>query len=205
MSIFASFKQFAKRIQNKRILKHLRKVSVIGENVLVNSASGIRNTGSKNAVTIDSHCAFFGFIYALCGGQISIGDHTYIGTKTCLMAKEKITIGKYAIIANDVVICDNNNHPIDPELRMQMSLCDDYIHDEKWSWKDAASAPIVIEDNTWIGRRAMIMKGVTVGKGSIVGAGAVVTHDVPPYTVVAGNPAKVVKQLKPVQTATERT
>lgn len=66
---------------------------------------------------------------------------------------------------------------------------------DPWKWHHAEAAPIVIEDDVWIGEYAAIMKGVTIGKGAIVAAHAVVTKDVPAYTVVAGNPAKVVKDL----------
>ena len=76
-----------------------------------------------------------------------------------------------------------------------MSECEDFMRDSLWSWEYAESKPIVIKDNVWIGRDCRILKGVTVGEGSIVALGAIVTKDVPPYTVVAGNPAKVVKQL----------
>ena len=63
-------------------------------------------------------------------------------------------------------------------------------------WSVVRSAPIVIEDRAWIGFNAIILKGVTIGEGSVVAAGAVVTKDVEPYTVVAGNPARVVKRLE---------
>ena len=66
---------------------------------------------------------------------------------------------------------------------------------DAWKWKYADSAPIVIEDNVWIGEYSAILKGVTIGTGSIVASHAVVTKDVPPYTIVAGNPARVVKEI----------
>ena len=112
---------------------------------------------------------------------------------------EKIEIGNDVIIANNVLLVDNNNHPTSPEERMKMSQCDDFLRDELWSWKYAESKPIVIDDNVWIGRDSRILKGVTVGKGSIVALGAIVTRDVPPYSVVAGNPAKVVKTLESLE------
>lgn len=186
-----------KTLRNKRTLRKLQAVAQVKGDLIVNSATSITNPGGINDnVKIGEHCTFFGTIYALFGGHVIIGNNTYVGTKTYLMAKERITIGNDCIIANDVIVCDNNNHPIEPEKRLEMSRCADYLSDEKWTWIYADSAPIVVEDNIWIGRRAMIMKGVTIGKGSIVGAGAVVTHDVPEFTVVAGNPAKVVKNLK---------
>ena len=97
------------------------------------------------------------------------------------------------MISNDVKIYDNNNHPISPAKRMEMSLGG--FSNDNWSWKHASSAPVIIEDNVWIGQFATILKGVTIGKGSIVATRAVVTKDVPPYTIVAGNPAKVVKKI----------
>lgn len=196
MSITNAIKNCVKSIRNKRIIKRLQACAKINADIVVNSTTSIRNQCPKENVEIGAHCTFFGIVQALCGGRVFIGNNTYVGTKSYLMAKDSITIGNACIIANDVIVCDNNNHPIDPNARLEMSSCDDYLSDEKWTWKYADSAPIVIDDNVWIGRRAMIMKGVTIGKGSIIGAGAVVTHDVPPYTVAAGNPAKIVKNLK---------
>ncbi len=158
---------------------------------------GARCDNPDNAanVRIDAHCTIgCGFI-CRCGGKITVGENTFIGQGTSLQAKERITIEKNVIIANGVVILDNNNHPTDPAQRLNMSACADFLHDELWSWRDAASAPVTVEENVWIGRDARILKGVTVGHGSIVAMAAVVTHDVPPYTVVAGNPARVVKTL----------
>ena len=106
---------------------------------------------------------------------------------------ERITIGSYVIISNHVTIYDNNNHPTDPELRIKM--CESGFYSEMWSWRYSSHKPVVIQDNVWIGEYASILKGVTVGKGSIVASHAVVTKDVRPYTIVAGNPAREVKEL----------
>lgn len=64
-----------------------------------------------------------------------------------------------------------------------------------WDSTRAEHSPVVIEDNVWIGEFAAILKGVTVGKGSIIGSHCVVTQDVPPYSIVVGNPARVVKTI----------
>lgn len=156
------------------------------------------NAGSAENVRIGTHCTVGALFMCRCGGRITVGENTFIGQGTSIQAKEKITIEKNVIIANNVVLLDNNNHPTDPARRLEMSACADFLHDEMWGWKEADSAPVTIEENVWIGRDSRILKGVTVGKGAIVALGAVVTHDVPPYTVVAGNPAKVVKRLTPV-------
>lgn len=154
-----------------------------------------RNSGVKSNIHIGSHCTIGGNFIALFGGVISIGNNVYVGPNTIIEAKEGVYVEDNVIIANNVLICDNNNHPVSPADRMKMSECSNYLTDPLWSWKDAVSKEIRIETNVWIGRDSRILKGVTVGKGSIVALGAVVTHDVPPYSIVAGNPAKVVKIL----------
>lgn len=159
-----------------------------------------KNTGAKENVSIGDHCTIGALLEALWGGRISIGKNTYIGPSSIVQSKESVVIGENVIIANNVLIVDNNNHPVNPAMRLKMSACEDFMNDELWSWKYAESKPIIIEDNVWIGRDSRILKGVTVGKGSIVALGAVVTKDVPSYTIVAGNPAKVVKQLERPET-----
>lgn len=67
---------------------------------------------------------------------------------------------------------------------------------DSWRWIHSDAKPIVIGDNVWIGEYASVLKGVTIGTGAIVASHAVVTKDVPPYTIVAGNPARVVKELE---------
>lgn len=115
---------------------------------------------------------------------ISIGNDVYIGYASVLSCADSISIGNRVLIAEGCYIYDNNNHPIDPEAR---------ANNEPVGQKDIT--PVVIEDDVWIGAHSIILKGVTVGQGSVVATGSVVTKDVPAMTVVAGNPAKVVKQI----------
>ena len=104
------------------------------------------------------------------------------------------------MVSNHVRIMDNNSHPTDPDMRMKMSLAGSVQADGRasplWSETLAEHASVVIEDNVWIGEFAAVLKGVTVGRGAIVGSHCVVTKDVPPYSVVVGNPARVVKSLR---------
>jgi acetyltransferase-like isoleucine patch superfamily enzyme len=128
-------------------------------------------------------------------GRISIGEKCWIGGggSTAIGAVFSISIGSYAMISNNVHIFDNNNHPTDPAARMRM--CTGGFFNDAWEWVHAEAAQIVIGENVWIGEFATVLKGVTVGRGSIVAAHAVVTKDVPEYCIVAGNPAKIVKRL----------
>ncbi|WP_051305915.1 acyltransferase [Desulfogranum mediterraneum] len=116
---------------------------------------------------------------------VSVGDNVYLGYATVLSCAERIAIGDNVLIAERCSIFDNNNHPVDPVARK---------NNEPIGRADVA--PVVVEDGAWIGARSIIMKGVTVGRDSVVAAGSVVTRDVPPGMIVAGNPAVVVKQIK---------
>lgn len=103
-------------------------------------------------------------------------------TSTTLVAADRIAIGDRVQVGGNASIVDFDFHPLVPEER-------------KENFNDGASAPIVIEDDVFVGMEALVLKGVTIGEGAVVGAGAVVTQDVPPRTVVAGNPASVVRKL----------
>lgn len=116
---------------------------------------------------------------------LRIGDGTGIGHECKLSIGKAITIGKHCRIASHVTIFDSSGHPGDPEARRR---------GEPPSEKDVQ--PVTIEDNVWIGTHSIILPGVTIGEGSVVSAGAVVLADVPPYTVVAGNPARRVASLR---------
>lgn len=106
--------------------------------------------------------------------DLSIGAMSFIGRRTEIHSGEKIAIGKHVRIGWDCLIMDRDYHALPGE-------------------KEERTAPVIIEDNAWIGARAIILKGVTIGHDAIVGAGSVVTKNVKPCTMVAGNPARVVK------------
>lgn len=188
-----------KMFKKRRAVKQFGENSIAAKGTVFFAGASCRNSGASENVTIDENCTIGGSFIVLFGGKVSVGKNTYIGPGTSIQAKESITIGRDVIIANNVVLVDNNNHPVSPLERKKMSACSDHINDELWSWKYAESKPIIIEDNVWIGRDTRILKGVTIGKGSIVALGAIVTHDVPPYSVVAGNPARVVKTFDPLE------
>jgi len=114
-------------------------------------------------------------------GHVIIGDRTRIGLGNTLIGP--VTIGNDIRLAQNVVLSGLNHNYTDISLP---------IHAQ-----GVSTAPIVIEDETWIGSNAVIVAGVTVGKHCIVAAGSVVTKSVPPYSVVVGNPARVLKQYNP--------
>jgi galactoside O-acetyltransferase len=105
---------------------------------------------------------------------------------------ESFTLGDDVLVAAEVYIADHDSHHSDWSLRAN----DHHARREgRKDWSLVPRAPVRIEDKAWIGRRAMVLKGVTIGEGAIVAAGSVVTRDVPPWTVVAGVPAAEIKKL----------
>ena len=115
---------------------------------------------------------------------LDIGDGTYIGYQTSLVTGRGIHIGRHVLIANRVFIAGDDSHPFDPVARRNGDPPG--ANDVKSVW---------IDDDVWIGEGATILKDVQIGRGAIVAARAVVTKDVPPLSVVVGNPARIVKTL----------
>jgi len=126
-------------------------------------------------------------------GRIIMGDYCYLGEGSRIWSENEIIIGNNVLIAHNVDIHDSNDHPIEPQARHNhfKDICS-IGFSEKYNLR---SKPIIIGDNAWIGFGASIMKGVRIGKNSIVAAHSVVTHDVPDNVIVAGNPAKIVRSL----------
>ena len=125
------------------------------------------------------------------GSVISIGDNTFIGNSHIISA-ERVEIGDDVLIAWGCWIVDHNSHAISWEMR-QNDVRDWYAGKKDWS--NVVRKAIKINNKAWIGFNSTILKGVTIGEGAIVGAGSVVTKDVPPYTIVAGNPARIIREI----------
>lgn len=120
-------------------------------------------------------------------GAITIGDYVLISPGTRISAADRICIGDSVMMANSVYITDSDWHGIYDRTK-----------------PPTGATPVSIGDNVWLGDRCTVLKGVTIGRNSIVAANAVVTRDVPADVVVAGNPATVVKSLDPEQALTTR-
>lgn len=126
-------------------------------------------------------------------GEISIGDNCYIGSGSILGSAVGIHIEDDVLISYQVVIMDSDNHSVRrSERRRDLA---DWRNGNKHDWSVTVSKEVVIRSGCWIGARAMICKGVTLGEGVIVGAGSIVTRDVEAWTIVAGNPARVIRRL----------
>lgn len=111
---------------------------------------------------------------------ITVGAGTLFSNNVQVIAERSITIGQRCLIGDAVLILDSDFHNLSAEGRHR---------------QPAATAAVVLEDNVFIGSRVIILKGVTIGKDSVIGAGSVVVRSIPPGVIAAGNPAKVIRNL----------
>lgn len=134
------------------------------------------------------------------GAKIKVGKRSQFGSGI-IIATQNIEIGDDVLISWNATIMDSNNHALDSySRRNDVLMCGinfitnpgDLARNRDWS--DAKSAPIKICDKAWLGFGVSVLKGVTIGEGAIVASQSVVTKDVPPYTIVGGNPAKIIGQ-----------
>jgi acetyltransferase-like isoleucine patch superfamily enzyme len=124
-------------------------------------------------------------------GEVIIGNRTFLGASH-LVCHSRIKIGDDVLISWGVTIVDHNSHSV--EWTKRSRDVHDWMQGEK-DWTNVKVSPVCIEDRAWIGFGATLLCGITVGRGAIVGAESVVTKDVPPDCIVAGNPARIVRYL----------
>jgi acetyltransferase-like isoleucine patch superfamily enzyme len=128
-------------------------------------------------VFLGSRCGFFDDVIISGVGEVHIGDGSTIGHNSVLVSRKRIQIGDNCMLAGFCYILDVDHEFADPETT---------IADQGLRIK-----PVTIGNDVWVGAGSIILRGVTIGDGAVVAANSVITHDVPPYAVVAGMPAKV--------------
>jgi acetyltransferase-like isoleucine patch superfamily enzyme len=169
-----------------------------GEGFYCESAQVFKKLHSKQpgAVVFGNHVS----VYAGCSfaigknGKCTVGDFTLLNG-AIVMAEERIDIGSYCLVSWGVGIADSDFHPLEPAQRLIDAQALAPFFKDRPPRPKLKTAPVKIGDNVWIGMNAVILKGVTIGDNSVVAAGAVVTKSVPANTIVAGNPAEVVKKF----------
>lgn len=162
--------------------------------VLYDSAIIINNLHDASRITIGACTHVKGELLTFGhGGKIAIGEFCFIGEQTRIWSAKEITLGDRVLISHNVNIFDNDTHPVNPQARHEQFK--QIITTGQPKSIDLKERPVIIADDVLVGCNSIILPGVLIGKGAIVGAGSVVTRDVPPYTIVAGNPAKVIREI----------
>lgn len=177
------------RLKDRLYCRRLRAAARIAPDALLYPTARFFNSHGADKIEIGSGTMFHGEINVVGPhGSVKIGTFSFVGPGAKIWSHCGIVIGDDVQISHGVQIFDNNSHSLSATERGMRFR--ELIQLGRHSVPEAVSArPIVIEDGAWIGFNAAIMKGVTIGKGAIVAACAVVTKDVEPYSIVAGNPA----------------
>ena len=110
-------------------------------------------------------------------GRIEIGNHTFINYGSSIAARASVKIGSYCHLGHYTFVMDNDQHDVVRHTELPQS------------------DPVIIEDHVWIGSKAVVLPGVRIGSRAVIGAGSIVTKDIPPRCVAAGNPARVLRHL----------
>ena len=118
-------------------------------------------------------------LYAGTQGRLEVGDSSFINYGCSIAAQQLVRIGSRCQIGTYVIMMDNDFHEIEPERRNEMP----------------ASLPIILEENVWLGARVIVLRGVTIGAGSVIGVGSVVTKNIPPRSLAVGVPAHVIRHI----------
>jgi acetyltransferase-like isoleucine patch superfamily enzyme len=154
------------------IQKHRQSQMEFGNGLHLRSIVGSNPLGANHPVILSTWRK---------GANLQIGDY-FAMTGGTICCTESITIGNHVGLGANSTVIDTDFHPLTPEARRIDSSA-------------GKTAPVIIEDEVFIGMNCLILKGVTIGKSSVIGAGSVVTSDVPPGVIAAGNPARVIRQL----------
>lgn len=154
-------------------------------------------------VSLGDHVRFEGaIILEKAGARVTIGNRSFVGGDTVFDVAGELTIGDDVLVSHQVMIMDHDGHSTDFAERRGDAVA--WMQGRK-NWTVVPQAPVRIGSKSWIGARAIIVKGVTIGEGVVVAAGSVVTGSVAPWTLVGGNPAREIKQLQPFEPAGDKS
>lgn len=186
---------FVVRVYQKLQLKHKMKCGEIAHSAMLYPESKVGNLQCRSKLKIGSGTHIRGelFVYPY-GDGLTIGENCYLGEYSVIRSGAKITIGDNVLIAHGVTIIDNDSHEFD-YLKRAESYRNLILKGHPKELGEIKASPIVIEDYAWISYGVAILKGVKIGQGAVIGANSVVTHDVPPFCIAVGNPARVIKEL----------
>lgn len=195
---------YIKKLKKDRLMRRIRPYTALSNDSIygANFSVDIRQpVQGYNYLKIGSHSIIDGrFIFEKDSGMITVGDRVHIGGSR-FISIDRITIGNDVTIAWGCLFYDHNSHAVNWSDRkndtkqeyQDLMNCGNMIKNKNWSV--VKHKPITVCDKAWIGADCTILKGVTIGEGAVVAAGSVVTQNVEPWTVVGGNPARVIKRI----------
>lgn len=154
------------------IQRHRHSTIALGDGLELRSWYGANPISPNHRVVLSTRSA---------GASLQLGCNCGL-TGAVLVATERVEIGDRVLLGSNCVVTDTDFHPLDPAQREQGFLGLD-------------SQPVLIDDDVFVGMNSLVLKGASIGRGSVIGAGSVVTGDVPPGVVAAGNPARVLRSL----------
>jgi acetyltransferase-like isoleucine patch superfamily enzyme len=168
---------------------------VLEPDARLTSTARVRNAlRDTQKIRIGRHSIICGELFLFGhGGDISIGEWCYIGEGSRIWSSRSIHIGDRVLVSHNVNIFDSLTHPLSAQQRHSQYI--KIVQSGHPNDIDLGERPVKVNNDVWIGANACILRGVTIGEAAIVGAGSVVTHDIPPYSIVAGNPARVIREL----------
>jgi acetyltransferase-like isoleucine patch superfamily enzyme len=167
--------------------------SIPGVQVHHSSKLNMSNLRLKSgcSVTVEEDTQIVGsLIFDKENASINIGKRVFISAS--IIAAQNIEIGDDVLVSWGTTVVDHNSHSVSFSLRANDAV--DWLAEKK-DWSHVKIAPVKISNKVWIGFNSIILKGVTIGEGAVIGAGSVVTKDVPAWTIVAGNPARVIREI----------
>ncbi len=184
-------------IQQNFLTKTCDRQSTMADSVKILPTAKIENLANKpSLICIGKNSVLRGELLIFAhAGEIQIGEDCYLGEGSRIWSSESVKIGNRVYISHNVNIHDTNSHSLNPQLRHEHFMEIISTGHPQVNNVDIQSQPVRIEDDVWIGFNSTIFKGVTIGKGAVIGACSVVTKDVPEFVVVVGNPAKVIKKV----------
>jgi acetyltransferase-like isoleucine patch superfamily enzyme len=184
--------KYGKQHFQERQFSTYTKIATIDANAIITDQAKILNSRGQQYVKIGKNTVLCGDLVTFgTRGEINIGDYCFIGENSKIWSAKSICIGNRVLISYNVNIHDQNAHPLDSNERHKDQI--NILEGKGILSNKINDIEINIKDDVWIGFNSTILKGVTIGRGAIIGSNTIITSDVPDFAVVVGNPAKIIK------------